>query len=157
MNFRLKRWFRYIVILIIVLILCWQNSSSSENLTNSASRTVSAICIFFGGHTTASGIYWIVRKIGHFLAFTVLSTCGHLAISGDANDFKSAAKWSAIVNLAVALLGEIAQAYALDRCATLKDAFINLSGAALGILIGICIEDIRQKRHKHPSHIKETV
>ena len=149
MSVELKRWLRYLALLIMVLFLCWQNKTSSENINNGVSHGVSAVMNFFGGNTTAGQIYFMVRKSGHFVAFLALGLLGHLAISGDATTTKSAIACSLSVNMAIALLAEITQAYASGRTATFRDALINMSGSAIGILIGIIIEFAREKTKRH--------
>lgn len=146
MNFRLKRWLRYIVCLVIVLILCWQSSGSSERLTNCAKNAVIGVTSFFGLKIKTEGLYLLVRKTGHGIAFCALSFFGHLAISGDADDFKTIIIWSSIINFGFALLAEIFQAYTAGRSPTFVDGFINLAGAAAGILLAMLIESIAVKR-----------
>ena len=129
-----------------MLILCWQSSGSSERLTNCAKNAVIGVTSFFGLRIKTEGLYLLVRKTGHGIAFGILSFFGHLAISGDAEDVKTVIIWSSIVNFGFALLAEIFQAYTAGRSPTFMDGFINFAGAAAGILIAMLVESVSSKR-----------
>ena len=149
----LKRWLRYIVVLVIVLYLCWQNSGASGRLTQGVCDVVSDVMEFFGGErartiTTDANFYMIVRKSGHGLAFMALAFCGHLAIDADATTRK-ARNWSSLgLNLGMALIAEILQAYVAARTPTTRDAVINLAGATLGILFAAIVAAVQRRIDK---------
>ena len=146
MSKNLRRWLRYMALLVIILILCLQSQASSEKLTGAVSSGVSAVLNFFGGKSSASSVYYAVRKCGHFLVFALLSLFGHLAISGDASNNKAGFYCSTITGVIIALVAEFCQASALGRHATFKDALINLGGTALGIIIGSLVTTIQRHR-----------
>ena len=149
MNFRLKRWLRYILCLVIVLILCWQNANSSEKITNLAKDSIIGIATFLGLSLKTGNLYILVRKIGHGIMFGILSFLGHLAISGEADDAKTKVIWTGIVNIGFAIVAEFFQAYATGRTPTISDSVINIGGATFGILIAEFVEFVRKKRAIH--------
>ena len=84
-----------------------------------------------------------VRKIGHFCAFMVLAGCGHLAVLEDAKSWRVMAVASSSMNLPIAVIAELLQAYAVGRYPTARDAGINLAGTLVGIAIAQIYEFLR--------------
>lgn len=139
MNIRLKRWFRYIFCLILVMVLCWQSVDSSEEITNEATGIVSKIIQLIGRTFPTDRLYFIVRKTSHAIAFMFLSIFGHLAISSDSESRKEAATWSIIINCGTAITAEVFQIFTAGRRPSIIDGLINLAGVLIGILIAIII------------------
>ena len=48
MNLALKRWVKYVAILLVVFVLCWQNSSDSTTVTNTTVGIVQKFSNMFG-------------------------------------------------------------------------------------------------------------
>ena len=134
MNLALKRWIRFTAFLVLVMILCWQNSSDSENLTNLVYGVVRTIEKFFGQDATYSiDNYYITRKVGHCIVFAIMAFFSHVAIAATANNHRSAMVCSFIVNPVIAIVTEICQTYALSRTTSIIDALINICGCIIGI------------------------
>lgn len=155
MTLGLKRWLRYIFVLVCVLILCWQNSGDSGKLTQGVCDAIRGVVGFFGGEVKINNFYLLVRKTGHAVAFLVLAFCGHLAILADAESWNAVLFSSFGLNFAIATLAEFCQSYALGRQATARDVLINLIGTLIGMLIANVYELIRRKigtKPKRPAH-----
>lgn len=149
MNYRLKRWLRYIFFLVFTLILCWQDYESSVKINEFVQKIINEIIIFFDINVRSANYLIIIRKIGHGVIFFVLAFLGHLAISGDTEDGKTLVIWSSIMNIGFALLAELTQAYAAGRHPVYGDALINFIGSVTGILIAMLVELLFHKSAKH--------
>ena len=144
MSLELKRWLWYVAFLLIVFVLCWQNSYDSIRVTNTTLDAIQKISHVLGKDLEYSTkLYYTIRKIGHGLVFAGLAFTGHLAISGSANNLKAAIISSLVMSLLIASVAEISQAYTFDRQASFTDAIINISGSLVGILVGMLFEFIR--------------
>ena len=142
---QLKRWLWYIAILLVVFVLCWQNSSDSENVTNATVGVVQKISRILGKDLEYSqNLYYLIRKLGHGLVFVILAYAGHLAINGSATTIRAAILTSIIMSIFIAVMAEFMQAYSFDRSASYTDAAINAAGTIIGIIIGIITEWIRK-------------
>ena len=138
---QLKRWLKYIAILLVVFVLCWQNSTDSENVTNTTVGLVQKISVLLGKDLEYStNLYYLVRKIGHGLVFAILAYAGHLAINSSATTIKASVLTSLIMSIFIAVMAEFMQAYTFSRSASFTDASINVAGTIVGILMGILTE-----------------
>lgn len=145
LNLALKRWVKYVAILLVVFVLCWQNSADSTTVTNTTVRMVQKISNMFGKDLEYSeNLYYLIRKIGHGLVFLVLAFAGHLAIAETASTMRAAVITSFTMGIIIAILTELMQAYAFDRRTSLADAGINVAGTILGILLGLLFEWLRK-------------
>ncbi len=142
---QLKRWLWYIAILLVVFVLSWQNSSDSETITNATVGIVQKISKILGKNLEYSqNLYYLIRKLGHGLVFTILAYAGHLAINSSATTLRATVLTSIIMSVFIALMAEFMQAYSFGRKASFVDAGINVAGTLVGILLGIIVEWIRQ-------------
>ena len=97
MNLALKRWVKYVAILLVVFVLCWQNSSDSTTVTNTTVGFVQKFSNMFGKDLEYSEhLYYLVRKIGHGFVFLVLAFAGHLAIQETASSMRAC--WDSSMN-----------------------------------------------------------
>ena len=141
MSRQLKRWLKYIAILLVVFVLCWQNSTDSENVTNTTVGLVQKISVLLGKDLEYSTkLYYLVRKLGHGLVFLILAYAGHLAINSSATTVKASLLTSFIMSIFIAVMAEFMQAYTFGRSASFTDAGINVAGTIVGILLGIFAE-----------------
>lgn len=141
---QLKRWLWYVSVIMVVFVLCWQNSTDSTTVTYTTMRTVQRISHVLGKDLAYSEkLYYIVRKTGHFLVFVSLAFIGHLAINSSADSLRAAIVCSFSMGFVIAVIAEFCQAYAFDREANTTDAIINITGTILGILVGIIYEWIK--------------
>ncbi len=149
LNLALKRWIRFTGLLVIILILCWQNSSDSENLTNLIYRIIRTIEKIFGKETVYSmRNYYLVRKIGHAIAFTIMAFFCHIAIAATANNHRTTMICSFIINPVIGIVTEYCQAYVLDRRSSFNDALINVCGCIIGIGIAALYVAIKDGKDK---------
>ena len=156
MNLALKRWIRFTVVLVLVLVLCWQNSNDSENLTNLIYNIIRDFAEYFGKATTYSAkSYLLIRKIGHAVAFAIMGFFSHTAIAATAEDFQSAMICSFIFNPAIGIIAEIGQGYALGRSPCIKDAVINICGCLIGIGIAVIYVAIRDEKLRDKGYHEE--
>ena len=138
---QLKRWLKYIAILLVVFVLCWQNSSDSENVTNATVGIVQKISVLLGKDLAYSEkLYYLIRKLGHGLVFTILAYAGHLAINSSATTVKASVLTSFIMSIFIAIMAEFMQAYTFGRSASIRDAAINVAGTIVGSLLGLLTE-----------------
>ena len=151
----LRRWLTYILVLVLVLFLCWQNVADSGNFSH---RLAAKLQTFLVAHWSVNldpeQFHFVVRKIGHGLAFLGLSFLGHLAVNQVANSTAAVLCSTIGLNLGVALLAELFQVYAPGRWTTPRDAAINLSGAILGIFFGAIYEQFNTRRARFRPHAR---
>ncbi len=136
----------YVVLLILVLFLCLQNSADSGELTLTICNVVHSIARVFEQELEITDYYFLVRKGGHFVAFTILSMSGCLAVMCCTRSLGVGMCISMALNLSIATFAEYAQLYAVGRVFTIRDALINLLGAMLGIILGLVIDAVRIAR-----------
>lgn len=147
----LRRWLWYVLTLFLVLFLCWQNSGDSGDL----SRKIAGMCQrvlerCLGTSFEAEEFHFVVRKIGHGVAFLILSCLGHLAIAAVGSTRAIIVLTTSLMNIGVAVLAELFQTFSEGRFTTPRDALINILGASLGVLLGACFENLGT-RNKIPS------
>ena len=145
MSLALKRWVKYVAVLLVVFVLCWQNSYDSTTVTNTTVGIVQKLSHMLGKDLEyTENLYYLIRKIGHGLVFLILAFAGHLAIAETATSMRATILTSAIMGIAISILTEILQSYIFDRRTSFVDAGINIAGTVLGILIGLLYEWLRK-------------
>ncbi len=145
MNLALKRWVKYVAILLVVFVLCWQNSSDSTTVTTTTVGIVQKLSHMLGKNLEyTENLYYLIRKIGHGLVFLILAFAGHLAIAETATSMRATILTSAIMGIMISILTELLQSYIFDRRTSLVDAGINIAGTVLGILLGLLYEWLRK-------------
>lgn len=145
LSLALKRWVKYVAVLLVVFVLCWQNSYDSTTVTNTTVGIVQKLSHMLGKDLEyTEKLYYLIRKTGHGLVFLILAFAGHLAIAETATSMRATILTSAIMGIMISILTELLQSYIFDRRTSLVDAGINIAGTVLGILLGLLYEWLRK-------------
>ena len=157
MNTKLKRWLHAIIVMIITLFLCWQNSSDSTKITTETCQVVQKLLSSLGIKIEFNIIlYYLVRKAGHCLVFAVLSLRLYLAFDTSLRLPKDVIVATILVGISTAILTEYAQLYFDGRTANFIDATINIVGITLGILAAKKTEQFKVYRLRSKLSTKQT-
>ena len=134
-------------------MLCWQSGARASLTNKFVSEKLAWLLegLYLGGFVYDDKFPWLVQKMGHFVAFMVLSMFGFWAVEGSARSFGAALIWASLLNLFVALMAEFGQSWAVGRTAIWRDAWINVAGSGLGMLLGMAFAPLL-----HTSQTKNT-
>ena len=126
----------------MVMFLCWQDAETSRKMTEAIVKVLAGLARGIGLDFSGDGAYLVVRKLGHFVAFLLLTMLGYCTIVADAKEPMLALAYFIALSATVAIVAETGQALIGDRYATTDDAVVNMTGAALGLMIGSRIKPL---------------
>ena len=148
-------WSCFVIILMLTLFLCWQNSSDSTLLTVEACGVVRIVLSAVNIQTEYSPIFHILtRKIGHLLIFVILSISCYGAFGTSIRSRKSVIVWSLICGIVIAVMAEYMQQFFGNREARIYDAIINVCGIMIGNYIAFKLLPHFKSKHKSPRKYK---
>ncbi len=137
MNLKLRRWLLFIVWILITFYLSRQNGVESARLSNGIAdwlvRNLAKIGVFI--ETKTFGFY--LRKTAHFMFHLVLAVLCYRAVRTTASSAWLSFAIALVISAAFAVINEVSQLFAAGRFATETDAFINLTGAAVGTILAV--------------------
>ncbi|MGN0071371.1 MAG: VanZ family protein [Atopobiaceae bacterium] len=99
------------------------------------------------GISNQTTMSFIVRKCGHFSEYLVLGLLVHHAVRPDWSHMSSRIAGMLLFILVIPCLDETIQIFVPGRNSAVRDVFIDLAGAATGLLIVALV-----RRHKEKAH-----
>lgn len=135
-----KRWLVFVLVVVTILFLCWQDSKESAELTLSACNKIVSLLSKIGLNVNlTNSFYLIVRKTGHFIIFMVLAASSCLAIGPYFENPYVAFLLPIFIDFAIAAIAEYSQVFFAGRIVSHLDLLVNIIGVIVGAATTICV------------------
>ena len=145
-------WIFAFVIAGLIFFFCAQRGTDSGNMSAGIAEFFMRI---FPSIERIGNIEFAIRKAGHFSIFVIEGVFLTAAFLGTFGAKKTIRRWALIVLALIAVLSEAVQFLAEDRTPSYLDVLIDLSGAAVGVVVFSSAYVFREKRKK--KMMKETL
>ncbi len=120
----------------LLLAFAMMNIGTSTKISGILSHGVQIMFNRLGdAEYTIYEIDFMVRKIGHFVFYALLSTMIAIILFKKFNKLYLSVVLSSVATLTLAFMDEFIQHYAKGRNASVFDIVIDMAGAAMGLLI----------------------
>ena len=140
LGIRIRRWLFFIITVTTALFLCWQDSGGSTELTLKICGAIINLFSKIGfkiGFTT--NFYYVVRKLGHFIAFILLAISSYLVANSTIKNLRTAIVLPIIIDVVIVLATECIQAFLPGRIFSAMDLYIDTMGVLVGATISMWV------------------